>query len=140
MHKSINVAIVFLTFILSVTTAAWASKDVKNLEEFAYIFGINLNDNIGMLYRINIAMAVITAALLIMAIGAFHYNTKLFGIIKLIFCVATLILSAMSIAYGSKLTGLQDSHSYGKTGIAAGAFGVLAVGSCTITALKMLMK
>jgi hypothetical protein len=141
-HKSVNVALVALTFVLAVATTAWSAKDAKDLQQAADA-GMPLPAEAKALlnlYKSSMAMSVLSAVLLLMAIGAFHFNTKVFGVVKAVLCVVVLVLGLMSIAFGSQLTNLPNNKQYGSSGIAAGVVSVLAVGSCSMTVFKMLVK
>jgi hypothetical protein len=133
MHKYVNVALVFLVLILSVVTAAKSANDAKAISEANVHFSIT--DNITNLYKVSIAMSVFTAILLLMAIGAFHLNTKLFGMVKAALCVIILIISLLQLVFAG---GSSATAEYTKTGIASGIFGLFAVGSCAFTAFKMM--
>ena len=141
-HKSINVALVALTFVLAVATTAWSAKDAKEFMQAADA-GVSLPAEaqaLVNLYKSGIAMSVFTAILLLMAIGAFHLNTKLFGIVKAVLCVVVLVLGFMAIGFGAQLTNFPTNKQYGSTGIAAGVVSILAVGSCGLAVFKMLVK
>ena len=143
MHKSVNVALVLVTLALSIATAVLVSKDAEALAKIDKLTGFNFDDNVGMLYKVSIAMSVTSAVLLLMAVGALHFNTKLFGMVKLALCVATLVLAIMSVTYGAKLLNdplMTSDLMYPKTSVSAGVVGILAVGSCTLTVFKMLTK
>jgi len=143
MHKSLNVLLVLVTLALSIASSVLVSKDARQLAQLDKLIGFNLDNNVGMLYQITIALSVTSGLLLLMAVGALKINAKWFGMLKLVLCVATLVLAIMAITYGAKIMNdplLNPDLVYGKTSVAAGVFGILAVGSCTFTALKMLMK
>ena len=141
-HKSLNVALVAITFVLAVTTTAWSAKDATDLMK-ASDAGMPLlaeSKALVNLYKSGIAMSVFTAILLLMAIGAFHLSTKLFATVKAALCVVVLVLGFMSIGFGAQLTNLPADNQYGSTGIAAGVVSIFAVGSCGLAVFKMLVK
>lgn len=143
MHKYFNVVLVLATFALSVASTVTVSKDAQALSKLDKLTGINLDDHVGMLHKISMAMAVTSGVLLLMAVYALKFNNKLFGMLKLLLCVATFVFAAMSIFYGAKLvndTKIKSDRKYPELGLSAGVVGILAVGSCSLTAFKMLIK
>lgn len=141
-HKSVNVALVALTFVLAVATTAWSAKDAKDFMQ-ASDAGMQLpaeGKALVNLYKSSMAMSVLSAVLLLMAIGAFHFNTKLFGVVKAVLCVVVIVLGFMAIGFGAQLTNLPTNKQYGSTGIAAGVVSLFAVGSCGLAVFKMLVK
>jgi uncharacterized BrkB/YihY/UPF0761 family membrane protein len=141
-HKSINVALVALTFVLAMATTAWCAKDAQDVQKAADA-GFPIPGELKALlnlYKAGIAMSVLTAILLLMAIGAFHFNTKVFGIVKAVLCVVVLVIGFMVIGFSSQLTNLPSNKQYGSAGVATGVVSILAVGSCSMTVFKMLVK
>jgi hypothetical protein len=144
-HKSLNVVLVAITFILAVATAVLSTKDAKNAKQVEDA-GVELPKELKSIKHVNnsaIATAVFTAILFLMAVGAFHFNTKLFGMVKGALCVVVLILACILIGFGAQLTDnkLTEMYlNYKYTSIATGVVGLFAVGSCGLAVFKMLYK
>ena len=150
-HKSINVVLVAITFILAVVAAAKSQKmadDIRNIgsaipDDIIDIGSVIPNDfkKIVHINNASIATAVLSAVLLLLAIGAFHFNTKTFGMVKGALCVVVLILGFVLIGFSASLMKKKYSNNeymFVKVAIASGVFCLLSVGSCGLTVLKML--
>ncbi len=141
-HKSLNVVLVAVTLVLALATTGMSAKDAKDIQK-AVDAGLPVPSELKALlnlYKSGMAMSVLTAILLLMAIGAFHLNTKAFAVVKSVLCILVLITGLMLLVFGAQLTNLPSNKQYGNTGIAAGVLSILAVGSCGMTVFKMLVK
>jgi len=138
-HKLVNVGLVAATFVLAFITAVLSTKDADNAKQV----GASVTEDNKKIMNLNnsaIAMAVFTAILFAMAIGAFHFNNKLFGMAKAALCVIILILGLILIAFGTQLINVEMAQKYSYTSIATGLVGLSAVGSCGLAVFKMLYK
>ncbi len=138
-HKYFNVGLVAATFVLAFITAVLSTKDADNANQVGAIVSED-NKKIMHVNNTAIATAVFTAILFAMAIGAFHFNTKLFGMVKAALCVIILILGLILIAFGTQLTSVPIATKYSYTSIATGIVSLGAVGSCGLAVFKMLYK
>jgi len=145
-HKSINVGLVFIAFILAVVTAAKSQKAANALKK-ADDAGLPMSNDMKNIIHLNnsaIATSVFTAVLLALAFGAFHFTTKNFAMVKGGLCVVVLILGFLLIGFSGSLMKYNspdtaiDPDNFVNIGLAAGIFSLLAVGSCSLTVLKML--
>lgn len=139
-HKSINVVLVAITFILAVVAAAKSQKLADDIRDV----GSDVPNDFKKIVHINnasIATAVLSAVLLLLAVGAFHFNTKTFGMVKGALCVVVLILGFVLIGFSAPLMKTDYSSKefmFVKVAMATGVFCLLSVGSCGLTVLKML--
>lgn len=143
-HKSINVVLVFIAFILAVVTASLSQKDANDIKDLGNA-APDKSKNIVHLNNTSIATAVFSAGLLLLAFGAFHFNTKNFAMVKGVLCLVVLILGFVLIGFSGSLVNFfnevgseSKQKNYANIGVAAGVFSLLAVGSCSLTVVKML--
>ena len=139
-HKSINVVLVAITFILAVVAAAKSKKPADKIRDAGPDVPAIVK-NIVHMYNASIATAFLSAGLLLLAVGAFHFNTKAFALVKGALCVVVLILGFVLIGFSASLMNSDsffNDSMFAKVALAAGVFCLLSVGSCGLTVLKML--
>lgn len=138
-HKFLNVGLVAATFVLAFITAVLSTKDADRAKQT----GASVTEDNTKIIHLNntaITAAVFTAILLAMAVGAFHFNSKLFGMVKAALCVIILILGLILIAFGTQLINTEMATTYSYSAIATGLVSLSAVGSCGLAVFKMLYK
>lgn len=99
MHKYLNVLLMVVTLALSITTTVLVSDDAQKLAKIDKLTAFNFDNNIGMFYNICMTLSVTFGLLLLIAVGALKFNAKWFGVLKLVLCLATIVLSIMAIMY-----------------------------------------
>jgi len=137
--KSVNVALVFVTFALAVST----SYVMKFYNEALFCSQIEKDNALCYLQTSSLVLSIASGLLFLMTLASFAMNSKLFLVVKSILCLVVFV-SGIFVLGSSLRTGFlgkqKDSQKSPSIGIAAGVVSLFAVGSCSMTVFKMLVK